>query len=134
MLFKIDPLRSEAVYAQVMVEIRRRIARGLLKSGDRLPSVRELARSLVINPNTVAKAYQLLEAEGVITMRQGLGTFVADTKPRLSATVRKARVARLIDDLFTEAYHMGLNAESLENLIHERAKTFRHSGNRERDG
>jgi DNA-binding transcriptional regulator YhcF (GntR family) len=127
-LFKIDPSRSEAVYAQVMSEIKLRIARGLLKRGDRLPSVRELARTLIINPNTAAKAYQLLEAEGVITTRQGAGTFVAGGTPKVSASARRDRMNRLIDELFTEAYHMGLKEESLVDLIHERARRFQLGG------
>lgn len=85
MLFKIDSSRGEPVYAQSMAEIKRRMARGTLTPGNRLPSVRELARSLVVNPNTAAKAYQLLEAEGVIATRRGTGTFVAGEPSQLSS-------------------------------------------------
>lgn len=131
MLFKIDASRSEAVYAQVINEVKRRIARGLLKTGDRLPSVRELARTLVINPNTAAKAYQLLEAEGVVVARQGHGTFVATNATKLSVAAKRSRINSLLDNLFTEAYHLGLNQESLIKLIHERSTGFRLGENRE---
>lgn len=125
MLFTVDPSRSEAVYVQIMHEIKRRIARGLLKTDDRLPTVRELARMLVINPNTVGKAYQLLESEGVISTRRGSGTFVASVSPRLSPVLRRERVNSLLDQLFTEAYHMALDEDSLMDAIRKRAKSFR---------
>ena len=132
MLFKIDASRSEAVYAQVMNEVKRRIARGLLKTGDRLPSVRELARTLLINPHTAARAYQLLEAEGVVATRQGHGTFVAATSTKFSTAAKRSLINNLLDNLFTEAYHLGLNQESLIRLIHERATGFRLAEHRER--
>ncbi len=132
MLFKVDLSRGEPVYAQIMAEIKRRMARGTLKPGDRLPSVRELARSLVINPNTAAKAYQLLETEGVIATRRGTGTYVAGEPSKLSLAVRRARVNGLADDLLTEAYHMGFDETSLLELLQARAKSFRLSTNRER--
>ena len=132
MLFTVDPSRSEAVYVQVMHEIKRRIARGLLSAGDRLPTVRELARTLLINPNTVGKAYQLLETEGVISTRRGSGTFVANVSPKLSPALRRERVNRLLDQLFTEAYHMGFDEDSLMNSIQKHAKSFQLSVNRRR--
>ena len=108
------------------------MARGLLKTGDRLPSVRELARTLVINPNTVAKAYQLLEAEGVVATRQGHGTFIASRPTELSIAAKRSRINSLLDNLFTEAYHLGLNKVSLIDLINERATGFRLTEKRER--
>ncbi len=132
MLFTIDPSRSAAIYVQVTYEIKRRIARGVLNAGDRLPTVRELARTLVINPNTVGKAYQLLETEGVISTRGVSGTFVASVSPKLSSAQRRARVNKLVDELFTEAYHLALDEESLMELIVKRAKSFRLSANRRR--
>ena len=117
---------------QVMREIKRRIARGLLSAGDRLPTVRDLARTLIINPNTVGKAYQLLEAEGVISTRRGSGTFVATVSPKLTPALRRERMGELLDQLFTEAYHMGLDEDSLMVSIQKRAKSFRLSVNRGR--
>ncbi len=133
MLFTVDPSRNEAVYVQIMHEIKQRMARGLLTTGDRLPTVRELARSLVINPNTVGKAYQLLETEGVISTRRGSGTFVASVSPRLSPALRRERVNSLMDQLFTEAYHMGMDGDSLMDSIRKRAKSFRLPVKRRRD-
>lgn len=65
----------------------------------------------------------------MITTRPGTGTFVAGGTPKLSASVRRERMNRLIDDLFTEAYHLGWKEESLADLIHERAKRFQLGGN-----
>ena len=133
MLFKINPSRNEAVYVQIMNEVKRRMARGALKAGDRLPSVRGLARTLVINPNTAAKAYQLLETEGVIVTRRGSGTFVTDVSPKLAPGVRGERLNELADKLFTEAYHMGLDEKALMELVRNRGRSFQLPANRRRN-
>ena len=76
MLLRIQPLSPEPIFEQVVFQVKAAVARGELVAGDRLPSVRELARDLAINPNTVARAYEALEAQGVVVRRQGSGCFV----------------------------------------------------------
>jgi GntR family transcriptional regulator len=84
----IDPALPTPIWAQVEDAVRRLVATGSLEPGAVLPSVRELARDLRINPNTAAKAYQRLAEAGVLETRRGEGTFVARRPPTLSASVR----------------------------------------------
>src|SRR5258708_20426702 len=84
MLFRPNPSLGVPIYLQVMEQVKHAIETGALRPGDQLPGMRPLAEQLVINPNTVAKAYRELEHEGVIELRHGSGAFVssnAQTKP-----------------------------------------------------
>jgi GntR family transcriptional regulator len=76
MQFQIDTTNRTPIYRQLMAQIRAAVARGQVTPDERLPSVRDLSRQLVINPNTVARVYTELEREGVLNTRQGLGVFV----------------------------------------------------------
>jgi GntR family transcriptional regulator len=84
----IDPALPTPIWAQVEDAVRRLVATGGLEPGSALPSVREIARDLRINPNTAAKAYQRLAEAGVLETRRGEGTFVAHRPPTLSVSVR----------------------------------------------
>src|SRR5438309_7287641 len=77
MLFRANPSLGTPIYLQLMEQVRHAIETGALRPGEQLPGIRPLAEELVINPNTVAKAYRELEHEGVIELRQGAGAFVA---------------------------------------------------------
>src|SRR5688572_24768262 len=77
MWIRLDPSDLRPIYVQIMDEIRRALVRGALQPEDPLPSVRELAADLVVNPRTVSQAYQELEREGVVYVRRGQGTFVS---------------------------------------------------------
>jgi len=74
----IDPRSDRPVYQQIIDHIKREIALKRLLSGEKISTVRELARQLVINPNTIAKAYKYLEQEGILTTRPGAGAFVSE--------------------------------------------------------
>ena len=89
MEFSIDPASRLPICRQLTSQIREGVARGQLQPDERLPSVRELSRSLVVNPNTVARVYTELEREGMLNTRPGLGVFVA--QPRPNVTARSAR-------------------------------------------
>jgi GntR family transcriptional regulator len=84
MLFRPNPASGVPIYLQLMEQVKHGIETGALKPGDQLPGIRPLAEDLVVNPNTVAKAYRELEHEGVIELRQGAGAFV-------TAAARQAR-------------------------------------------
>jgi GntR family transcriptional regulator len=94
---------TRSICKQIVDGVRMKIATGELTPGDQLPSVRGLAQQLTINPNTVAKAYAELTAEGWIAPRQGLGLYVAEPRQRLSAAERERRldeaVGRFINDV-----------------------------------
>src|SRR6476469_1893316 len=77
MLLKPNPSSGVPIYLQLMEQVKHAIETGALRPGDQLPGIRPLAEELVVNPNTVAKAYRELEHEGVIELRQGAGAFVA---------------------------------------------------------
>ena len=81
MLLRPNPSSGVPIYLQLMEQIRHAIATGALRTGEQLPGIRPLAEELVINPNTVAKAYRELEHEGVVELRQGAGAFVSGNAP-----------------------------------------------------
>ena len=81
MLLKPNPSSRVPIYLQLMEQVKHAIETGALRSGEQLPGIRPLAEELVVNPNTVAKAYRELEHEGVVELRQGAGAFVTDKAP-----------------------------------------------------
>jgi GntR family transcriptional regulator len=127
MEFRIDPSARLPIYRQLGNQIREAVARGRLRRGDQLPSVRELSRTLVVNPNTVARVYTELEREGVLHTRQGLGVFVAEPKAELTKRARTERLQELLDRLLTEAVYLGFSAEEVVAAVAERAGQFQWS-------
>jgi GntR family transcriptional regulator len=105
-------------------QIRAAVARGKLQPDERLPSVRELSRRLVVNPNTIARVYSDLEREGVLTTRPGLGVFVAKPGSDLSRKVRKERLREAAERFLTEAVHLGFSADEVRKLLAECEKEF----------
>lgn len=109
-LFSIATGSSQPIYRQLVEQVRRMAAAGQLKPGDGMPSVREIAQALALNPMTVSKAYGLLEMEGVLARRRGLGMVVADfapakpgeraelLRPSLEQAAREARQLELDPD------------------------------------
>ena len=124
MEFRIDPTSRLPIYRQLVQQFREGIARGKLRPDQRLPSVRELSRTLVVNPNTIARVYTELEREGVINTRPGLGVFVARPKLELTREVRQERLRTLLDRFLTEAVHLGFSAEEVVASISERVEQF----------
>ena len=111
MLFKPNPSLGVPIYLQLMEQVKHAIETGALRPGEQLPGIRPLAEELVINPNTVAKAYRELEHEGVIELRHGAGAFVSTqardrktsdrlrgAQPLVAATVEKLRARGLTDE------------------------------------
>jgi len=88
MLFRPHPSSGVPIYLQLMEQVKHAIATGALRPGEQLPGMRKVAEELVINPNTVAKAYRELEHEGVIELRQGAGAFVSEKAPSKKAAER----------------------------------------------
>lgn len=125
MEFRIDPSSRLPIYRQLRNQFREAVARGILEPEERLPSVRELSRTLVVNPNTIARVYTELEREGLLNTRPGLGVFVAEPKAELTKEVRKERLDRLLDEFLTEAVHLAFGAAEVVGLVSERAKQFR---------
>ena len=124
MEFRIDPSSRLPIYRQLRNQFREALARGKIEPEDRLPSVRELSRNLVVNPNTVARVYTELEREGLLNTRPGLGVFVAEPKAELTKKVRKERLVGLLDGFLTEAVHLRFSSEEVVVLVSERVKQF----------
>ena len=117
MLIRIDPQSAEPIFEQIVFQVKRSVARGHLTSGDRLPSVRELAREVAVNPNTVIRAYETLERDGVILRRHGAGCFVTDRKSDLSREVRRRQLDGLMRKAVTEAFHLGFDAAQIRKAL-----------------
>ena len=120
MRFHIDPDSGVPVYLQISQAIRRSIALGSLRDGEQGPSVREVAEMLTVNPNTVAKAYQLLERAGIVVTRKGIGTFVADGDISITSQERKTVIVEKLDRVLVEAGHLHLKREQVEEIFQER--------------
>lgn len=112
------------IYAQVAEQISETIARGQLEVGDRLPAVRKLAAELVINPNTVARAYSVLEQAGLVTTKTGSGTFVSDPKLRGSDAADINVLTERIDALVTRSLNLGLSARDIVTMFKGRMESF----------
>ena len=121
MLVNLDPNDARPLYLQIMDEVRRAVVVGTLHAEDPLPSVRELAAELVINPRTVSQAYQELEREGVIYVRRGQGTFVSPAVRRGGNERRRKLAVAVAKRALLEARRNGLGAEELVSMIQKLA-------------
>ena len=95
-LFRPNPSSGVPIYLQLMERVKHAVETGAIRPGDQLPGIRPLAEELVINPNTVAKAYRELEHEGVIELRHGAGAFVAANTRAHKATTDRLRAAQVV--------------------------------------
>lgn len=120
MWFHIDPSSGTPIYRQIADQVRQAVASGVLRPGDRLPSVREMAVELAVNPNTIAKAYQELERDGVIETPRGKGSYIADRDHTLSEEERRRQFAEAVDKLVTDAYRLRIDTESAVTLLRQR--------------
>lgn len=124
MQYEINSASRQPIYQQLVQQVREGIARGSLKPSEQLPSVRQLSRDLVINPNTVARAYTELEREGLLNNRPGLGVFVAAPKDELTKDARRQRLLESLDRFLTEAVHLAFSAEEVLQLVTTRSRQF----------
>ncbi len=118
--FHITPGSTAPIYRQIADQVRTAVATGSLAIGDALPSVRVLATQLVVNPNTVAKAYAELCADGVAEARRGRGVFVARQRQVLSKHERRRRLNELADAFVHQATLLGFSREEGLALIENR--------------
>jgi len=108
-----------------MKEIKYSIATGMIGAGEPLPSVRQMAVQLRINPNTVARAYRELEREGVVVTIRGKGVYVSDA-PRSSDKGRAlADVKHALDSILVEAFHTGISADEVREALEQRIKNLK---------
>ena len=117
--FKRDPRSGVPVYRQIIDQVLGGIAAGSLKAGDQLPTVRQLAVDLAINPNTVVRAYRELEIRDVLATQQGTGTFITEKKPQPDELERRRRVAQLAGELLARAGAEGITLQELLGYFNE---------------
>lgn len=124
MLIKVDPKGFVPLYEQVKAEIRRLAAVGAVKPHDPLPSIRDLAAEILVNPNTVARAYRELEQEGLITTQKGRGSFLAARKPLDIGRDLGAHLSRRMDEAIREINRFKLGPAEIRKLFEERLRRF----------
>ena len=108
---------GEPIYQQLVRQLKHAIATGALQAGDQLPTVRELADQLVINPNTVARTYRELFAAGLVEGTQGSGTFVKARSRVMKTTERESRIKPFVDQLIAEATLLGFDKRDIVRLV-----------------
>jgi DNA-binding transcriptional regulator YhcF (GntR family) len=111
--FQLDLHSGMPVYRQIIDQVRGGIASGLLTSGDQLPTVRQLAVDLAINPNTVVRAYRELEFGGLIETHQGTGTFISAQKMKRADAERERQLAQIVADCVSRAGAAGFTVDEL---------------------
>jgi GntR family transcriptional regulator len=116
----ISPHDGVPIYLQIVNQVKYLVASGRLATGEELPPIRTLAERLLINPNTVARAYRELELAGVVTKRRTAGTYVSDGASPLARRQRLKIVNERVDALLAEARLMNIDTETLIELIRER--------------
>jgi len=119
-MIKIDTSSFIPIYEQVKTQLKLRIAAQILRSHDQLPSIRELASELLINPNTVARAYREMEREGFIYTRKGKGSFVSDDSGSLIREKRTEILNKIFDDAIEEAKKYQLAPNEIKKLFEQR--------------
>lgn len=119
MFERVDPKAAVPIYRQIADQIRRRVAAGVLAPGDQLPSVRELAAQLLVNPNTVAKVYRDLEREGLLDARQGQGTYVSANAAAMADSERRRLVGAQLEEVARDVRAFGLSQEFAVKLFRQ---------------
>ena len=117
MNFNLDNKSGVPFYRQIIQQIEYNIAIGNIKPGFKLPTVRSLAITLKINPNTVAKAYNELEIKGIVTTQVGSGTFIADKKIELNEIEFKKKIDEFIGEVLFKSKNLNLNKNELCEMI-----------------
>lgn len=117
MLFRPNPSLGVPIYLQLMEQVKHAIETGALRPGEQLPGIRPLAEELVINPNTVAKAYRELEHEGVIELRHGAGAFVSRNARAKKATDRVRAAQAIVAAAVGQLQTQGLSEDEIRRLF-----------------
>lgn len=115
MIFHLNHSSGIPVYLQLMQQIRHGVETGALRAGERLPTIRRLAEELVINPNTVVRAYRELQHEGVVELRQGSGAYVGQTVVERGRVMTKA--TRLVGSAIERLAALGLSEEEIRRIV-----------------
>ena len=129
-MYFLNPTSGVPLYVQLQQQLQQRILSGQLLHGEQLPSVRDLSAELGINPLTVTKVYQILEREGFVETRRGLGTYVSHQSPALKIEARRRQLGPALDQLVTEATHLGLSENEIQALVTEKFRQLKPKNNK----
>ena len=124
-MFFLNPNNGIPLYVQLQQQFQQRILSGQIPHGLQLPSVRDLSAELHINPLTVAKVYQILEREGFVETRRGLGTFVRHESPALKIDALRRQIEPALDQLVAESLHLGLAEKEIQSLLAEKFRQLK---------
>ena len=127
MMLRVDPRDPLPLWRQLEDGVRNLVATGALRPGSAVPSVRELARELAVNPATIAKAYQRLCDVGVLETRRGEGTFVADGAPLLPRAERKRRLQQAAKSYAAQAHTLGIGADEAAEIARHACRDLEES-------
>lgn len=119
MFFQLNPHNGVPLFEQIVRQVKFAIASKLLTPGDRVPSVRELATQIAVNPNTVSKAYRDLTSEGVLQTLRGEGLEVTTTAPAYCKTERQRLIQERLAHVLEEALQSGLSAKDIKQLVNQ---------------
>jgi GntR family transcriptional regulator len=108
------------IYIQIVNQVKHLVASGRLTPGDEMPPIRALAEQLVVNPNTVARAYLELERGGIVTKRHGAGTYVSEERSPIGPREKLKILTSRVDSLLTEARHLNVELADIIKLIRDR--------------
>jgi GntR family transcriptional regulator len=125
MQIHVSPDDGLPVYKQIFNQIKYLVASGVLAHGEELPPIRALAEQLLINPNTVARAYRELEHAGIVVKRGTVGTFVSDAPSPFARRERLRVLRQRVDTLLADASHMGVSLQELKEMLDERDALMR---------
>ena len=122
MFLTIDPSNGVAIYEQIVRQVKFAVASETVRPAELVPSVRELARQLAINPNTVSRAYRELQSEGVIESVRGMGLAVTNAAPKRCRDARRRILRQRIRQVFTEAKQSLIDGEELRTMVEDELK------------
>ena len=115
-MLQLDLKSRKSIYEQVMDQLKEQIMTGQMATGEKLPSVRELSKSITVNPNTVQKAYRELERQGYVYTTSGVGTFVADRSEIHADLPALQKAQENLDDAFRQLLFLGIGYEKAKNI------------------
>ena len=129
---RIEPSSAVPIYRQIIDQIKYQIATGVLKEGDQIASVRQLAEQIAVNQNTILKAYNQLCVENVLRIERGSGTFVNAGRQRLSSAERRSAVAGILRAAVVQAVHLEVSLEQMKEQLEKEYEAI--ASQKERSG
>ncbi len=127
-VFRLETASGIPPYLQLVQQVRQAVLLGYLRTGDRLPLIREAVEQLAINPNTVSKAYRQLEQEGIVSAKPGVGTFIAEAPPTPVPPARYATLRRGLEKWLTSAREAGVEDVAIAALFGVVRREFAEAG------